>query len=97
MGGKDSTDIFDEFRLKEDKLSELFALADTYKTRYEAQAQQSGVLMEQAATDATKQEVEGLQQEAKDLEKKLTEIAKKVKKYREDERRRKPTKFKLED
>ena len=25
MGGKDSSDIFDEFLLKEDKLSELFA------------------------------------------------------------------------
>ena len=37
IGNKDSTDIFDEFRLKEDRLSELFALADTYKTRYEMQ------------------------------------------------------------
>ena len=54
LGGKDSTEIFDEFRLKEDRLSDLFALADTYKTRYEAQFLQS-------------------------------------------ERRRKPTKFKLED
>ena len=52
---------------------------------------------EQAVTDATKQEVEGLQQEVRDLEKKLTEIAKKVKEYREHERRRKPTKFKLKD
>ncbi|MBT7585326.1 MAG: hypothetical protein HN558_07325, partial [Gemmatimonadetes bacterium] len=33
IGSKDSTDVFDEFRLKEDRLSELFALADTYKTR----------------------------------------------------------------
>ena len=40
-GNQDSTEIFDEFRLKEDKLSELFALADTYKTRYEQQATES--------------------------------------------------------
>ena len=51
----------------------------------------------QAVTDATKQEVKGLQQEVGDLEKKLTEIAKKVKEYRERERRHKPTKFKLKD
>ena len=52
---------------------------------------------EQAATDATKQEVEGLQKEIGDLEKELTEIGKKVEEYRQRERRRKPTKFKLED
>jgi septal ring factor EnvC (AmiA/AmiB activator) len=52
---------------------------------------------EQAATDATKQEVEGLQKEIGDLEKELTEIGKKVEEYRQREHRRKPTKFKLED
>ena len=52
---------------------------------------------EQAATDATKQEVEGLQKEIGDLEKELTEIGKKVEEYRQRERRRKPTKFKLEE
>ena len=52
---------------------------------------------EQAATDATKQEVEGLQKEIGDLEKELTEIGKEVEEYRQRERRRKPTKFKLED
>jgi len=52
---------------------------------------------EQTVTDATKQEVEGLQQEIGDLEKKLTEIGKKVKEYREHERRRNPTKIKLEE
>ncbi len=51
MGGQDSTEIFDEFRLKEDKLSELFALADTYKTRYEAQAMQSQVLIDSLAAE----------------------------------------------
>ena len=54
MGGKDSTDIFDEFRLKEDKLSELFALADTYKTRYEAQFQQSEALVGSLATESSR-------------------------------------------
>ena len=52
---------------------------------------------EQAAIDATKQEVEGLQKEIGDLEKELTEIGKEVEEYRQRERRRKPTKFKLED
>ena len=52
---------------------------------------------EQAATDVTKQEVEGLQKEIGELEKELTEIGKKVEEYRQRERRRKPTKFKLED
>jgi septal ring factor EnvC (AmiA/AmiB activator) len=52
---------------------------------------------EQTATDATKQEVEALQKEIAELEKELNEIGKKVEEYRQRERRRKPTKFKLED
>ena len=52
---------------------------------------------ELSATSATKQEVEGLQKEIGDLEKELVEIGKKVEEYRQRERRRKPTKFKLED
>ena len=51
MGDQDSTEMFDEFRLKEDKLSELFALADTYKTRYEQQAKESQVLMDSLALE----------------------------------------------
>ena len=38
-----------------------------------------------------------VQQEIGDLEKELTEIGKKVEEYRQRERRRKPTKFKLEE
>ncbi len=53
-GSKDSTDVFDEFRLKEDRLSELFALADTYKTRYEIQSKESSALVESLATESTR-------------------------------------------
>lgn len=52
---------------------------------------------EQVATDATKGEVEELQKEIAGLEKELAEITKKVEEYRQRERRRKPTKFKLEE
>ena len=54
MGGQDSTDIFDEFSLKDDELSELFALADTYKTRYEQQAKESQVLMDSMAAERSR-------------------------------------------
>ena len=52
---------------------------------------------EQFATDETKQEVEELQKEIGELEKELTETGKKVEEYRDRERRRNPTKFKVED
>ena len=52
---------------------------------------------EQIATSNTKQEVETLQKEIADLEKELGDMQKKVEKVRTRERRRKPTKFKLED
>jgi len=52
---------------------------------------------EQGTTDSIKQEVEDLQKEIVDLEKELKEIGKKVEEYRQRERRRKPTKFKLDD
>ena len=52
---------------------------------------------EQAATNTTKQEVETLQKEISDLEKELGEMQKKVEQVRARKRRRKPTKFKLED
>ena len=38
LGGPDSTKVFDEFLLKEDRLDDLFQLAEEYKTRYEEQA-----------------------------------------------------------
>jgi septal ring factor EnvC (AmiA/AmiB activator) len=52
---------------------------------------------EQAATSSTKEEVESLQKEIGELEKELNEVAKKVEEYQQRERRRKPTKFKLEE
>ena len=58
MGGQDSTDIFDEFSLKDDELSELFALADTYKTRYEQQSKESQVLMDSLTAGLTALQVE---------------------------------------
>ena len=58
MGGQDSTDIFDEFSLKDDELSELFALGDTYKTRYEQQAKESQVLMDSLTAGLTALQVE---------------------------------------
>ncbi|MFH1566453.1 MAG: hypothetical protein ABIL09_00520 [Gemmatimonadota bacterium] len=52
---------------------------------------------EQGATNETKDQVTGLQKEIEDLEKELVELGKKVEEYREREKRRKPTKFKLEE
>ena len=57
----------------------------------------SGLDLKQAATGEAKQEVEELQMEIGELEKELTETGKKVEEYRDRERRRKPTKFKVED
>ncbi len=52
---------------------------------------------EQSAANSTKQEVENLQKEIAEMEKELVEVQKKVEQFRARERRRKPTKFKLED
>ena len=52
---------------------------------------------EQSAANSTKQEVENLQKEIAEMEKELVEMQKKVEQFRARERRRKPTKFKLED
>jgi peptidoglycan hydrolase CwlO-like protein len=51
---------------------------------------------EQNATKDTKEEVAVLQKEIEELEMELVEQQKKVDEYRENEKRRKPTKFKLE-
>ena len=65
--------------------------------RQEIREYEMRIESEQAATSDTKQEVETLQQEITDLEKELGKMQKKVEKIRASERRRKPTKFKLED
>ena len=50
---------------------------------------------EQNATKDTEEQVAALQKEIKDLEKELTELEKTLDKYREREKRRKPTLFKV--
>ena len=89
MGGKDSTDRFDEFKLKEDRLSELEALGETYKARYEQQslqaeamvgslaAQLNAVQVETERLALEQQRLEGLndQQAQAQREKSLDELA----------------------
>ena len=53
LGGPDSTKIFDEFRLREDRLDDLFQLADQYKTRYEEQTRLAEAVKESLATERT--------------------------------------------
>ena len=52
---------------------------------------------EQSSTDSTKETVEGLQKEIGNLEKELAELTKKVEGYRAREKRRKPTKYKVDE
>lgn len=58
---------------------------------------ESKIEVEQHATKDTKEQVTALQKEIEELEKELAELQKKVDEYREREKRRKPTKFKLEE
>lgn len=59
-----------------------------YETRIAGE--QSGASSAQGSTEALQEEIKKLEKELKELEKKETE-------FRERERRRKPTKFKLEE
>ncbi len=52
---------------------------------------------EQEVTRETKEDVVSLQKEIGDLEKELVELGKKVNEYKDREKRRKPTKFKLDE
>ena len=52
---------------------------------------------EQGAANATKEAVSSLQKEIRALEKELGELTKKVEEYREREKRRKPTRFQLDE
>jgi septal ring factor EnvC (AmiA/AmiB activator) len=65
--------------------------------RHEIRECEARIGAEQVATETTKQDVESLQKEIAELEKELVEVGKKVEEYRQRERRRKPTKFKLEE
>ncbi len=52
---------------------------------------------EQSESATIKLDVEELKREIGELETELTDVSKKLEEYRERERRRKPTNFKLED
>ena len=52
---------------------------------------------EQGATNDTKEAVGELQKEIEELEKELGERSKKVEEYREREKRRKPTRFQVDE
>ncbi len=67
------------------------------RARLEIRECEMQIESEQAAAGETKQEVEELHFALGELEKELTETGKKVEEYRDRERRRKPTKFKVED
>ena len=54
LGGPDSTKVFDEFLLKEDRLNDLLQLAEEYKSRYEVQAKLSEAIQESLAVEKTK-------------------------------------------
>ena len=41
LGNKDSADVFEEFRLREDRLAELAVLTEEYRERYEAMTAQA--------------------------------------------------------
>ena len=58
VNGKDSTDRFNEFRLKEDRLSELEALGETYKRRYEQQSLQAEAMVGSLAAQLNAVQVE---------------------------------------
>ena len=65
--------------------------------RQEIKECEARIEAEQNATNATKDGVEGLQKEIAELEKEMGELTKKVEEFRQKEKRRKLTKFKLEE
>ena len=65
--------------------------------RQEIRECETRIETEQAATGQTKEEVDGLQKEIGELEKEAGELAKQVEEYQQKERRRKPTRFQLDE
>jgi len=51
LGGPDSTQIFEKFRLREDQLDSFFKLAEKYKGRYEEQAALAEAVQDSLATE----------------------------------------------
>lgn len=66
------------------------------QAKQEVQECHERIEVEQNATKDTNQDVELLQKEIGDLEKEMGELSKQVEQFRQKEKRRKPTKFKLE-
>lgn len=68
LGNKDSADVFEEFRLREDRLAELAVLTEEYRERYEAMTAQAtaeaeslakaGILLEEKKQDLEKKQAE---------------------------------------
>ncbi len=68
----------------------------TELARQEIRQYQLRIESERTASEAARLEVETLQKEIADLEKMLKESIRKVEEFQQRERRRKPTKFRLE-
>ena len=69
LGNKDSTDVFEEFRLREDRLAELAVLTEEYRERYEAMTAQATADAESLAKAGT-----ALEEREQNLEKKRAEL-----------------------
>lgn len=69
LGNNDTTDVFEEFRLREDRLAELAVLTEEYRERYEAMTEQATAEAESLAKVGIRLEVE-----KQDLEKKQAEL-----------------------
>ena len=63
LGNKDTTDVFEEFRLREDRLAELAVLTEEYRDRYEEMTAQATANAESLALKLTY-----VEQDKKDLE-----------------------------
>ena len=68
-GNKDTTDVFEEFRLREDRLAELAVLTEEYRERYEAMTAQATAEAESLAKAGIR-----LEERQQVLEKKQAEL-----------------------
>ena len=69
LGKKDTTDVFEEFRLREDRLAELAVLTEEYRERYEAMTAQATAEAESLAKAGIR-----LEERQQVLEKKQAEL-----------------------
>lgn len=70
LGNKDTTDVFEEFRLREDRLADLAVLTEEYRDRYEEMTAQATANAESLATEGIR-----LEKEKQDFEKKQAELS----------------------